>query len=182
MMKKIGLIFVSLVLLFSAVYAAELSSDYADGTLTISISGAEDLYGFQLNVNYNSAALAFDSAEPGALLTGGNPESVFYKTADTSTPGLLKNFAVSKMGKIPGESGNGVLLKVNFSELGEGEKGISISGIKLVNSSVEDSAPSVTPTTYGGTGGGGIDLMLILVIVVFLIVVAAAVYFFVIKK
>ncbi|MFH1586552.1 MAG: cohesin domain-containing protein [Candidatus Diapherotrites archaeon] len=179
-MKRL-LIIVSIFFLLSAVSASEVSSDYSNGVLTISVSGAEDLYGFQLNVNYNSAALEFVNAEEGGLISGGDSAGVYFKTANTDTPGLLKNFVVTKTGKVPGVNGDGILLKINFKEIGDGDKGLSVSGVKLGNPNAVQSTPTVNPTNTG-TGGAGLDLTLVVIVVVVLIIVAAAAYFLVIKK
>ncbi len=180
-MKKL-LILVSILLVLSAVSAAEINSDYSNGVLTISVSGAEDLYGFQLNVNYNSSALEFVSAEEGGFLSSSNPAGIYFKTANSNTAGLLDNFAVIKTEKVAGENGEGILLKVNFTEIGDGGKGISISGVQLVNSEGSNPSSTVTPTNTETGGEGGLDLTLIVIVVVVLVIVVAAAYFLVIKK
>jgi hypothetical protein len=74
------------------------------------------LYGVAFDVDYPSAVVRYQSFTPGEFL--GTSSQVSAQVVE-STPGHLV-VGVSRLGTLPGVSGNGVLLRLVFSPVANG--------------------------------------------------------------
>ena len=93
-------------------------------------NNAKDLYGFQFDLNYDPAILRFVSIEASPLLKKDNAQ-VFCVPSNTSTSGIIKNVACTRLGRIGGVDGKGVLAKVTFTALSSGTSELRLSNVKL---------------------------------------------------
>lgn len=105
--------------------------------LQVTVVGEQlkDLYGFELQISYDTGRLRFKSASPG------------WK--GLSVPAMVKDgvvtFAHTKIGAVPGVTGNANLATLTFEALAEGETSLKLERLKLVDSQVASTV--VTPGT-----------------------------------
>ena len=92
----------------------------------VEISG---LYGFQFDLSYDPTILEYVSLEKGTFI--GDTDSVFWQEFDTSTPGLIKNIAATRI--VPGVSvsGSGTLVRITFKAIDSGTSPIRIENLAL---------------------------------------------------
>lgn len=105
-------------------------------TVEVKISDADDLYGFQFNIEYDSNILQYEKIEEGVFLSNNGADTTYPITPKISA-GLIKNIASTRLGPVGGLDGEGVLEKITFSALNTGTSEIRISNIKFVNSKAE---------------------------------------------
>lgn len=114
-------------------------------TIGITASGAETLFGFQFNIEYDSSVLSFVSISEGTFLNMNGADDTFCVTPKTDTEGLVKNYACTRTQK--GEvSGTGTLATATFTVLSSGTSPITLSNVKFADSK----ADSITPNSIGG--------------------------------
>jgi hypothetical protein len=88
------------------------SDSYIDFNVTI--SGVNNVYGFQFDLSYDPSIFESPNVTNGTFLNRNGQDEDYCISANTSTPGLIDNFACSRTG--PGSvSGNGVLAKVRLN-------------------------------------------------------------------
>ena len=106
-------------------------------TVEIRVSNAKDLYGFQLDVEYDSNILQYDGIKQGSFLSK-NVEGTTYPLLPKVSPGLLKYIAGTKLGEVSGSNGEGTLEILTFIALNTGTSQINISNAKPINSKVKE--------------------------------------------
>ncbi|MFH1237790.1 MAG: cohesin domain-containing protein [Candidatus Aenigmatarchaeota archaeon] len=82
-------------------------------TINVNISGASNVYGFQFDMHYNSTVLEFVRIQESTFLNNSKQDRTFCLTPDTSVPGVINDFACSRIGS-GSVSGSGVLANVTF--------------------------------------------------------------------
>ncbi|NIP40591.1 MAG: hypothetical protein GTN39_03655 [Candidatus Aenigmarchaeota archaeon] len=102
----------------------------------IKISDANDLYGFQFNIEYDPSILRYERIEEGDFLSNNGADST-YPISPSVSSGLLKNIASTRLGPVGGLDGEGTLERITFTALSAGTSQIKISNIKFVNSQPE---------------------------------------------
>lgn len=125
----------------------------------VDITGASDLYGFQLDLAFDPTLLEADSVSEGSFLSdsGVNPTFFLPGTID-NTGGTVSLNADSLLTAISGANGDGVLLIFEFTALDPGTSALAIENEILVDSQGNISgdtteAGSVTVTGQGQGGG-----------------------------
>ncbi|MCX6817884.1 MAG: cohesin domain-containing protein [Candidatus Aenigmarchaeota archaeon] len=114
-------------------------------TVNVSISGVNNVYGFQFNLNYNSTVLEFMSMSEGTFLNNNNHNATFCLAPNTTTSGVINNFACSRLGT-GSVNGNGVLANITFrlksiaSFPGKGYMNLSNVKISDINSQPLDNS------------------------------------------
>jgi hypothetical protein len=116
-------------------------------TIEITASDSQSLFGFQFNLNYDPAILSFVSISEGSFLNNNGQDSTFCVNADTSTTGLIKNYACTRL-KGPsgavGVSGSGTLVTVTFSAVAPGTSSIALSNVKLSDEKAQSISSEIT--------------------------------------
>jgi hypothetical protein len=102
----------------------------------IEISDANDLYGYQFNIEYDPNILQYESIEEGSFLNKNGADSTFPVDPKISAD-LIKNIARTRMGPVGGLKGDGTLETITFTALSAGTSEIKISNIKFVSSKTE---------------------------------------------
>lgn len=120
-------------------------------TVNVSIDGVSNLYGYQLNLFYNSTLLNGTGVSEGPFLneSGGNQpffELVSFTDNYNSTYGIV-SVACTLQGNAPGVTGGGVLLTVQFKSLSQG------NSVPLYLADVKLSDPNASPISYYLSGG-----------------------------
>ena len=112
-------------------------------TVDITASGAETLFGFQFNIEYDPSILSFESISEGTFLNNNGADSTFCVTPKTDTAGLVKNYACTRIQK--GEvTGTGTLARATFTALSAGTSTITLKNVKFANSKAEEISSSVS--------------------------------------
>lgn len=114
-------------------------------TLTVSITGASDLFGFQFDVGFDpSALLAAGPPVEGPFLATGGTTFFVEGTAD-NTAGTILSTGDVLFGPIFGVTGNGTLALLNF--MGANVSSSRTITVSLFNVQLLDSQFSVIPAT-----------------------------------
>jgi hypothetical protein len=117
----------------------------------VNISGAMDLFDFQLDLDFNPAVLAATSASEGPFLPGGGSTFFIPGTIDNIDGAVIFN-ADSLLSAISGATGDGTLLIFNFTALSPGTSPLTIE-----NEILQDSLGNIIPdmTTAGSVTVAG---------------------------
>jgi hypothetical protein len=105
-------------------------------TVNISISNVDDLYGWQIRLEWNPQILNFSSVSEGDFLK--KQGQTFFSHKLNETGYLILDCTL--IGDLPGVSGSGTLASVKFYVKKEGTSQLQLSETVLVNSS-EDLIP-----------------------------------------
>lgn len=92
------------------------TSTAAAFTLVLSAIDVADLYGYAVDLTFDPKIVMFDSAEAGSFLDGGGAVAT---QVSEGPPGTLV-IGQSRVGAVPGVSGSGALLRLNFVSLAGG--------------------------------------------------------------
>ena len=68
----------------------------------------------------------------------GDQASTFWITPDSSTPGKIRNIAVTRTTRGIGVSGSGAIISINLKTLKRGKAAIRIKNLKLANAQAEE--------------------------------------------
>lgn len=149
----------------------------------VDITGASDLYGYQLDLAFDPTILQADSVSEGSFLSdsGANPTFFLPGTID-NTGGTVSLNADSLLTAVSGVNGDGILLVFDFTALNPGTSALTIENEILVDSQGNISndttnAGSVTVLAEGQGGGPSVpepsSLALLLVGVMSLVALSA---------
>jgi hypothetical protein len=105
-------------------------------TVEIKVTNANDLYGFQFDIEYNPDVLKYVRIGEGGFLSRSGADITFPLNG-TASSGLVDNIANTRMGGINGVNGDGTLEKITFTALNTGTCQIKITNIKFLNSKIE---------------------------------------------
>ena len=131
-------------------------------TLSVEITGATDLYGYQFDIGFNPTVLQATSVTEGAFLGMGGP-TIFLPGTIDDVGGTIADNADILNGAVSGVNGSGDLLDITFQALAAGSSSLDIFNLIALNSfgqgltvdtvnatvNVTGSVPAVPePTTY----------------------------------
>lgn len=114
--------------------------------LDINAENISELYGFQLDINYNQNFLKYLSISEGDFLKS-DGATTFSVTPDNSTAGKIRNYAVTRIMKKNGVNGTGVLATVEFEAMNFGSSVVYLSNDKLYNSDTNEISHSTRNST-----------------------------------
>jgi hypothetical protein len=122
-----------------------------DINVEVTITGVQDLYGFQFDLVYNSSVLEFNSISEGGFISWNHGSNVFCVNPDTGTPGEMRQYACTRL-ESGNASGNGVLAEINFTANSSGTSLLELENVVLSdlyseNISFTLSGGNVTATT-----------------------------------
>jgi general secretion pathway protein D len=101
----------------------------------VSVSGVSDLYAYQFDLSYDPSALQLLSINEGQLLQSAGSTFFIPGTID-NTAGTATSIADSRVGMIPGASGDGDLAIFDFKALSIGTSTLTLSNMILLDSSL----------------------------------------------
>jgi hypothetical protein len=167
------------------------SRTFADSVLTVSspatviqgstfavdvnISGAADLYAFQLDLTFDPTVLAATGVSEGLFLSGGGSTFFIPGTID-NIAGTISLNADTLLSAISGVTGSGTLLVFDFSALGPGTSTFMIANEILQDSTgaiLSDTTTGGSVTVQGATVPEPSSLLLLSVGMLLLVVLAA---------
>jgi hypothetical protein len=99
----------------------------------VNISGAADLYAFQLDLTFDPSILAVTSVSEGLFLPGGGSTFFIQGTID-NLGGSITNNADSLLTAISGVNGDGTLIVFDFTALASGTSSLDLANILLLDS------------------------------------------------
>jgi hypothetical protein len=99
-------------------------------SLDLRITGASDLYAYQVDVGFNPSILFANSVTEGTFITG----TTFIPGSIDNSGGTIAFIADSLDGPVPGVNGNGTLVTISFSALASGASSVDPFNILALNS------------------------------------------------
>lgn len=120
-------------------------------TLSVEISGATDLYGYQFDLGFNPAVLAATSVTEGTFLATGGP-TIFLPGTIDNVGGTIANNADILNGAVSGVNGSGDLLDITFQALAAGSSTVDIFNLIALNSFGQGLTVSTVSSTVDVTG------------------------------
>ncbi|HLJ17421.1 MAG TPA: cohesin domain-containing protein [Bryobacteraceae bacterium] len=102
-------------------------------TLSVDISGASDLYGYQFDLGFDSTVLKATSVTDGAFLGTGGP-TIFIPGTINNVAGSITANADILNGAVSGVNGNGDLLDVSFQALAAGSSSVQLFNLIALDS------------------------------------------------
>jgi hypothetical protein len=125
-------------------------------TIDLNVTGASDLYAFQLDLGFDPTILAAVSVTEGSFLpTGGS--TIFFPGAIDNLLGSVSNNADTLVSATPGFTGDGLLLAIQFSVIGPGsttltpanllflDSNFNIANVRSTDGALDVSPAAVTP-------------------------------------
>ena len=103
----------------------------------VNISGAADLYAFQLDLAFNPSVLAVTSVSEGSFLPSGGATFFIPGTID-NVGGSITNNADTLLTAISGVNGAGALLAFDFTAIGSGTSSLDLANIILLDSGLNN--------------------------------------------
>ena len=160
-MKALALTTVSVLLLISSLAGAQTVSISpgsqsaifpANATITVQASSMSGLYGFQFDLIYDPSRFSLKEIVEGTFLREGNPPDTitFCMDPDTSTPGIIRNYACTRQGEESGVSGSGALAVINLSVKSNAPLGtsyVNLTNLKLSDINSEPISAGITNGT-----------------------------------
>ncbi len=121
-------------------------------TVSLSVSGAVNLYGWQVDITFDPTILsALSSSEGGFLSSGGSVPTFFIPGTMNSLTGLVDNMADSRTISITGVSGSGLLATLSFQALAHGTSALTLENVLLSNVLSQ-------PLPVGGLSGASVGV------------------------
>jgi hypothetical protein len=120
-------------------------------TLSVEISGATDLYGYQFDLGFNPAILEATSVTEGAFLGTGGP-TIFLPGTIDNVGGSISDNADILNGPVSGVNGSGDLLDVTFQALAGGSSSVTIFNLIALNSFGQGLTVTTSNATVNVTG------------------------------
>jgi hypothetical protein len=114
--------------------------------LSVEISGATDLYGYQFDLGFDPTVLEATSVTEGAFLGTGGP-TIFIPGMIDNVGGSITANADILNGAVSGVGGSGDLLNATFQALAAGSSSVQIFNLIALNSFGQ----GLTETTTGAT-------------------------------
>ncbi len=114
--------------------------------MTVQISGASDLYGYQFDLGFNPAVLAATSVTEGPFLSSGGP-TIFLPGTIDNVSGSIPGNADILAGPVSGVNGSGTLLNASFQALAPGTSMVSLFNVIALNSSGQELALTTSGST-----------------------------------
>ncbi|MGC2657073.1 MAG: cohesin domain-containing protein [Bryobacteraceae bacterium] len=102
-------------------------------TLSVEISGASDLYGYQFDLGFDPTVLEATSVTEGAFLAAGG-QTIFVPGSIDNTGGSITANADVLNGAVSGVNGNGDLLDVTFKALTAGSSSVQVFNLIALDS------------------------------------------------
>lgn len=126
-------------------------------TYTVSVTGAEDLAGYEFNLKFDHYVLEFQSSQNGPFLATSARQTPFCTGPVVSVDKDTVKFGCATPGGlvpyIPGASGSGVLATFTFKLVGGGTSPLTFTKIDLVNAYIDGICNGAFCTPQDGQGG-----------------------------
>jgi hypothetical protein len=131
-------------------------------SLDVVISGAVDLYAYQIDIGFDSSILSAGSVSEGPFLAAGGGTTFFPGLID-NVGGSVSFIADSLTGAVPGVSGGGRLITIGFSAIGLGVSPVDVFNVTALDSFGEGilvSTAGATVTPFAGPEPASVGFVL----------------------
>ena len=118
-------------------------------TVPVLISNITDLYTAQFSLGFDPSFLHFVTQDEGDFLQAGGPT---FFVPGTLTAGAVSDLAVTLLEAIPGVSGSGTLVRLEFTTIRSGQTQLNLFGVLLLDSSVSGITADTPSSTVEITG------------------------------
>jgi hypothetical protein len=139
--NTVAVLLLSLGSLHAATVSVEPSSNNVSVGQTFDVSvdvaSVTDLYAFQFDLGYDPTILSAVNVTEGPFLPSGG-STFFIPGSIDNNVGTVTGTADSLIGAIPGVTGGGVLVNIEFQALATGSSPISLSNVTLLDSNLSD--------------------------------------------
>ena len=112
--------------------------------LDVMISGVQDLYGYQFSLSFNPALLQANGGTEGSFLSAGGATYFDAGSIDNSAGTVSYAFGLLSSA-VPGVSGSGTLVHLNFTALAAGTTTLNFSDVIFQNSQLADITVTAVP-------------------------------------
>jgi hypothetical protein len=120
-------------------------------SVQLNVSGASNLYGWQVDVSFDPSVIHALSTSEGTFLSSGGFTTFFSNGTLNNTLGLVDNMLATRLGSVPGANGNGLLATLNFQAVGPGVSSITLGNVVLAS-------PSGGSLPLGGLSGASVSV------------------------
>lgn len=125
----------------------------------IVISGAVNLFAFNIDMSFDSNVLSFSGISSGSFLgSGGLTLSSILGSPgfDNSTPGQIQDISDSLLGPVSGVSGNGILATITFSVIAGGLSTLDLLNLNSLGGTelIDDNGQSIS---ISGSSAGSVS-------------------------
>jgi hypothetical protein len=120
-------------------------------SIDLTISGAIGVYGWQVDVSFDPSIVSVLSTSEGTFLSNGGFTTFFSGGTLDNGAGVVDNMLATRLGAVPGASGDGVLAHLSFQAVGSGT-----STLKLENVILSD--PSGQPLGVGTLSDASVEV------------------------
>lgn len=121
--------------------------------IDIEITGALDVFAWQLDVSFGPAIINILSTTEGTFLTSGGFNTFFIGGTLDNGAGLVDNMAATRTGPVVGANGDGMLARLTFTGVALGMTPVTLSNVFLQDSSNQ-------PLTVGGVSGATVTVVI----------------------
>lgn len=102
--------------------------------IPVEIKDVKDLYGIGFNIKYDNTKLEFINVYEGEFLKSDNQTTLFLKNIDEKNATI--QIGISRVGKVNGISGNGIILYIEFKAIEIGSTSLNLFDIILKDSNL----------------------------------------------
>jgi hypothetical protein len=113
-------------------------------TVDVNVSGVDDLFGFQFDVNFNHSLLSPLGITEGSFLSQGVSGSTAFLAGTDNGTGTIEFTLAFLLGPVAGVSGSGTLATLGFVATGPGSAALSLSGLLLQDSQLGEFQDTAT--------------------------------------
>jgi hypothetical protein len=103
--------------------------------VSINIAGAENLWGWNINVSWNPAVLNATKVSKGPFLESNGDSAAFPQSTIDNVNGTIRGGPSQVLLTTGSVSGDGVLAKINFTVVGTGSTTINLNNVRLLDPS-----------------------------------------------
>ena len=103
-------------------------------SIDVNVSGVQDLYGFQFDLNFDQSLLSPLGVTEGSFLSQGVSGSTDFLAGVDNGTGTIEFTLGFLLGAVPGVSGSGTLATLAFVAIAPGNTDFSLSGLVLLDS------------------------------------------------
>jgi len=104
-------------------------------TVDVAITGVTDLYAFGLDLTFDPSLLSATGITEGAFLPSGGDTFFIPGTID-NVGGSITSNGDSLIGAIPGVTGMGTLIEIDFTAIANGTSALDLANITLLDSNL----------------------------------------------
>lgn len=109
--------------------------------ISVNVISVNNLYSCQISLDYDSNLLKYEDASEGTFLNA-NGQFNTLRINPLLETGKIKGYAIARVGRVPGASGNGQIAVFRFRAIAAGTANIKVSseslqGTKLLNANLE---------------------------------------------